>query len=107
MYQEYDKAIPQQVQDGAQRRILSYSGSLMMVEVEAKAGTVLTAHSHPHQQISYIAAGSFDVRDGEERYRVKAGDSIYFTPGVTHGMTALEDSRIVDVFTPIREDFLK
>ena len=64
-------------------------------------------HAHEgHEQVSYIVKGSFEVVVGEERKVVTAGDSFYAGINVPHGVVALEDSIILDVFTPLREDFL-
>lgn len=92
----------------ASRKILGSGGSLMMVEVTFQKGGVGAAHSHTdHEQISYIVKGSFEVTVGEDKQVIKAGDSFYAAKNVTHGVVALEDdSVILDVFTPIREDFL-
>ncbi len=69
-------------------------------------GGVGTPHTHVHEQVSYVAKGSFDFTlDGITR-RLRVGDSVYIPSGAMHGTVALEDSVIVDVFTPIREDFL-
>jgi len=93
---------------GVSRKILTYGGNVMMVEVTMKKGGVGTVHAHPHEQISYIAAGSFRFTVGDETQVVSAGDSLYMPPNVVHSTVALEDNSIVvDIFTPIREDFLK
>lgn len=90
------------------RKVIGNGGSLMMVEVTFKKGGVGTAHSHTdHEQISYIVKGSFEVTVGEEKQILKAGDNFYAGKNVNHGVVALEDSVILDVFTPIREDFLE
>lgn len=90
------------------RKILGNGGSLMMVEVTFQKGGVGAAHSHrDHEQISYIVKGSFEVTVGEDKQVMKAGDSFYAAKHIIHGVVALEDdSVILDVFTPIREDFL-
>ncbi len=94
--------------EGVTRKILSRGGKLMMVEVTAKKGSLGPIHGHPHEQTSYIVKGSFKFNlDGEEKLLEK-GDSVYIPPNVDHGCIALEDdSVILDVFTPQREDFLK
>ena len=93
---------------GVSRKILNYGGKLMMVEVTMQKGGRGETHTHPHEQISYIAAGSFEFTVGEEKQIVHAGDSLYVAPNVPHGTLSLEDgSVVVDIFTPIREDFLK
>lgn len=102
------KAITQDLGGGVTRKILSYGGKLMMVEVTMPKGGRGEVHTHPHEQISYIAAGSFEFTVGGEKQVVRAGDSLYVAPGVPHGTLSLEDgSVVVDIFTPIREDFLK
>jgi quercetin dioxygenase-like cupin family protein len=96
------------LEEKVSRKILGCGGSLMMVEVHFKKGGIGEAHSHDeHEQVSYIAKGSFKVTVGKEIKILKQGDSFFADKNVDHGVEALEDSIIVDVFTPIREDFLK
>lgn len=107
MFVKNADVLPTPTGDGVSRKILGMGASMMMVEVSFKEGGVGEPHAHVHEQVSYIAKGSFAFSlDGETRV-VSAGDSIYVPSGVLHGTKALEDSIIVDVFSPIREDFLK
>lgn len=107
MFVKNENVTPTACGEGTCRKILGTGGSLMMVEVSFKAGGVGAPHTHPHEQVSYVARGSFDFTlDGVTR-RIGVGDSVYIPSGVSHGTVALEDSVIVDVFSPIREDFLK
>ena len=93
---------------GVSRKILKYGGGLMLVEVTMQKGGVGAVHTHPHEQISYIAEGSFEFTVGEEKQVVKKGDSLYVASNMPHGTLSLEDgSIVVDIFTPIREDFLR
>jgi len=66
-------------------------------------------HTHPHEQVTYIASGEvLFLREGASPVRLKAGDLFAVAPGVAHGIQLLSASaRLVDSFTPIREDFLK
>jgi quercetin dioxygenase-like cupin family protein len=90
------------------RKILGNGGSLMMVEVSFTSGGVGAVHNHTdHEQVSYIVKGSFEVLVGDEKKVMKVGDSFYAGKNVNHGVVALEDSIILDVFTPIREEFLE
>lgn len=99
---------PVQLEKKVSRKILGTGGSLMMVEVTFEKGGVGELHSHEeHEQVSYIVKGSFEIVVGTQTKVVSAGDSFYAGRNVPHGVTALEDSVILDVFTPIREDFLK
>ncbi len=96
----------EEIEPGLSRKILARGGKMMLVEVTFKKGAVGYLHSHPHEQISYIQSGSFEVEINGEKRLLKAGDSFYAAPDIKHGVVALEDSVIIDVFTPQREDFL-
>ena len=99
--------IPTDCEPGVTRKILTHSDELMMCEITFKKGARGNTHSHPHLQITYIAKGSFEFTiDGETRI-VKQGDSVYMPSDAVHGVVALEDGILVDVFNPAREDFLK
>lgn len=102
-----EKMEPEVCGEGVTRKILTHNEELMMVEVTFEKGAEGSEHTHPHRQISYIAKGSFEFNlDGDKRV-VKQGDSVLILGDVNHGVKALEDAVIVDVFTPMRADFLK
>lgn len=64
-------------------------------------------HSHPHEQISYVAEGSLYVFIGEEKKLLKEGDLFLVPSGIPHCIQTLtERVKLVDVFTPLRQDFL-
>jgi quercetin dioxygenase-like cupin family protein len=94
------------VGEGVQRKILGYDPMIMMVCVKFKKGSVGAVHRHPHRQVTFIERGSFEVQIGSRKETLKAGDCYLIPPDVDHGVIALEDSSLVDVFTPAREDFL-
>ena len=93
--------------DGAQRRILSYSDNLMMVQFTFAAGAVSAWHNHPHEQIGYVASGEIDlIMDGHETVRLAAGCSYYVPSNVWHNIRTYAPSVLLDCFTPARQDFL-
>lgn len=92
---------------GVKRKILNAAGSLMMMEVLFEQGAEGYEHSHPHEQMSYCLKGSFTFRIDGKEYVVGTGESIAIPGGARHGVTALEEAALLDVFTPIREDLLK
>lgn len=96
----------QSVGDGVRRKILSYEPQMMMVYVEFKRGSIGPMHRHPHTQMTYIASGAFEVSIDGKKQVLKGGDCFYIPSDLDHGVVALEDSTLVDVFTPVREDFL-
>jgi quercetin dioxygenase-like cupin family protein len=95
------------VGDGVERKILATGGTLMSVEVYFKKGAVGALHTHPHEQISYVIKGSFEFEIEGKKTIIKQGDTYYVKPDAKHGVTALEDGILLDIFTPQREDFLK
>ncbi len=93
--------------DKVSRKVLLHQNAMMLVEFTFKKGGVGQPHSHEvHQQIGYIAKGSFEVTVGDETKTLSCGDSYYAAKNEVHGVVALEEGVIVDTFTPIREDFL-
>ena len=97
---------PQSGGEGVTRRILAYTDGLMCVENTFEKGAVGAIHSHPHTQITYVVSGAFAFTiDGETR-TVRAGDTMLKEDGVPHGCTCLEAGVLLDIFTPMREDFV-
>ena len=77
-----------------------------MCEITFEKGAKGNFHSHKHLQITYIAKGSFEFTiDGETKI-VNQGDSVYMPSNAVHGVTCLEEGILVDVFNPMREDFV-
>ena len=95
------------VGDGVRRQILGYGSDLMMVRVEFRKGAVGSLHHHPHRQVTYVVAGSFDAHVGGETQQLGPGDCFFVRADAPHGVVALEDGTLIDVFTPTREDFLR
>ncbi len=89
------------------RKVMSYNEDLMLVKVAFEQGGIGATHKHPHLQISYIASGVFEITIDNEMKTLKEGD-VYFVPSdVLHGAICLEVGILIDVFNPMREDFLK
>jgi quercetin dioxygenase-like cupin family protein len=91
---------------GMVRQVLAYSGDLMLVRHYFEKGWVGARHSHPHHQLVYVVKGAIHVEaDGEPAFDCYAGDSFVVNGGVEHQARALEDSEVLDIFTPVREDY--
>ena len=95
-----------EVAPGNRRRVLIHTPELMQVEFGFDAGAVGALHSHPHIQVSYVAEGSFEVTIDGVTQVVGTGGSFIVASELVHGVKALEAGRLVDVFTPGRQDFL-
>jgi quercetin dioxygenase-like cupin family protein len=91
---------------GIQRKTLVYGRQTLMVEFRLQKGAALPRHTHPHEQTGYLISGRLDLTIEDETRHLGPGDS-WCIPGDTeHGATAREDSVAVEVFSPVREDYL-
>jgi len=92
-------------------RYLAHTDHVMAVVVDFNDGPASSPdppHSHPHEQVSYVAAGEILLVMGEERTRLSAGDLFTVPANVPHAVQTLSPHvRLIDAFSPIRQDFLK
>jgi quercetin dioxygenase-like cupin family protein len=91
---------------GIMRKVMAYDDQMMIVKVAFEAGGIGAMHSHPHTQASYVASGKFEITIDGKTKTLKVGD-VYFVPSdLVHGAVCLEAGELIDVFHPLREDFL-
>lgn len=92
-------------------RYLAHLPNLMMVVMDCHDGPTSQPdppHSHPHEQISYVVSGEVNVVVGNEVTHLGSRDIFTVPPNMPHGIQLLTQKvRLVDTFTPIREEFLK
>jgi len=98
-------ATPVEMMPGVTRRTLSTSEDMMLIDVVLEKGAIVPFHSHPHEQIGYLASGRVLFELGDERRELGPGDSWLVPPNVLHQVTALEPSLAIDVFSPPREEY--
>ena len=96
----------QEAGDGVVRFVKSYTDEVMVVENHFKKGAVGAVHSHPHTQITYVVSGRFEFTIGDEKNIVTTGDTMLKKDGVPHGCVCLEEGVLLDIFSPMREDFV-
>ncbi len=78
-----------------------------MMEVHFEEGAEGYQHSHPHEQLSYCLEGKLEFTVDGEKQTIAAGETIYIPSGAMHGCRALSPSKLLDSFTPVREDLVK
>ena len=92
--------------EGIQRKVMAFNDQMMIVKVAFEKGSIGALHQHPHTQASYVSKGVFDINIAGKTQRLSAGD-VYFVPtGQNHGAVCIESGELIDVFTPVREDFV-
>ena len=92
---------------GIQRQVLGYDDKIMLVKVKFETGAVGSLHQHYHSQATYVESGIFELFIGDEKKILSAGDGYYVPPRVIHGCVCMEAGVLIDVFSPLREDFLQ
>jgi len=91
---------------GVHLKTLVYGERTLFTEVHFEKGAVIPPHSHPHEQTGYMVAGQLEFIVNGEHIQAKPGDSWNIAGNVEHGATALEESVVIEVFSPVREDYL-
>ena len=93
--------------DNVTRQVLADHPDLMMVAFcFSKQGAEGTLHSHPHVQSTFVESGRFRFTVADVVTDVGPGDSFVIPSNAVHGCVCLEPGRLVDCFTPRRDDFL-
>jgi quercetin dioxygenase-like cupin family protein len=89
-------------------RQMIHGETMTVARLEIKKGAFVPEHSHHNEQITTIEKGQLKfVFDGKEVVLVNAGESLQIPPNLPHSAEALEDTIAVDIFSPIREDWIR
>jgi quercetin dioxygenase-like cupin family protein len=108
---KFSESIPEKVRSGLERRVI-YTPNLMTVIVDFSDGPWNEAepfHSHPHEQTSYVTSGEiiFYCEDEQEQY-LSEGDMFAVPSGKKHTIRLLsKEARLIDSFSPVRQEFLR
>ena len=92
--------------EGVEMKTVVYGDETLMTEFLLKKGSTLPIHSHTYEQTGYLVKGMMRLTIGEETHEVLPGDSWCIPGGVLHGAEIVEESVAVEVFSPVREDYL-
>ena len=91
---------------GVEMAPLSHGDKTLMVQFRFEAGADLPLHQHPYEQTGYLVSGKMRMTIGEEVFEVLPGDNWCIPEGIEHGAEILEPSVALEVFSPVREDYL-
>ena len=98
---EWEDAAP-----GIKRQVYGYDDKIMLVKAKFEKNAVGALHEHHHSQVTYVDSGVFEMTIGDEKKTIRKGDGYYVPPHVLHGCVCLEPGMLIDVFSPLREDFI-
>lgn len=92
--------------EGISRRTLVFGSNTLMIEVKLEKGKSLAPHKHPQEQAGYLISGHLMFNIDGEKNEILPGDSYCIPADLEHGVEALENSLVVEVFSPVRKEFL-
>ena len=96
-----------QVLSGVRLKALAHGQRMLMTEFRLVAGSDLPRHRHPQEQTGYLVSGHLRVSIGDETFDALPGDSWCVPADVEHGAEVLADTVALEVFSPVREDYLR
>ncbi|MCD6348320.1 MAG: cupin domain-containing protein [Candidatus Korarchaeota archaeon] len=99
----WSEAKPYETWPGVTRRALTLGERILLLEISFKKDAVAPVHSHPNEQSGYIVKGKLRIRIGDAVHELGPGDAYIIPPNVEHEATALEDTVVVEVFSPPHE----
>ena len=91
---------------GVQRKTLAVGEHTLMSKFVLEAGSELPLHKHPHEQIGFLVSGKLILTIGDEACSLEPGDSWAVPGGVEHKAEVLERAEAIEVFYPVRQDYL-
>lgn len=97
----YKQALP-----GIEMKTLVHGEKTLFTEFRMEKGNVLPKHAHPHEQTGYLVQGRIRLTIGSETFDVTPHDSWCIPGDMEHSAEILEDSLAIEVFSPVREDYL-
>jgi len=100
-------ATPVEIWPGVTRKTLAKSERMLLVEITLARGAKVPPHSHPNDQVGYLAKGRFRMRIGGREYDLGVGDAYAIPANVEHEVEVFEDSLAIDIFSPPREDYAR
>jgi quercetin dioxygenase-like cupin family protein len=105
MIHQHSKSTPIEMFPGITRYTLITTEKLMICEFNFNAGTEIPSHAHPHEQVGYVVSGKVIMTIDGKDYELTAGDSYAAPSGITHSARIVDDTIIIDTFSPPREDY--
>ncbi len=96
---------PIPIAEGSFRKTLGWGERTLLSEVSFTKGGIVPPHSHPHEQIGYVARGAIEFTIGDRVAVLRTGDAYVIPGNVPHSCRALEESIAIDIFSPVREEY--
>jgi quercetin dioxygenase-like cupin family protein len=94
------------IMEGIERKTLVYGDKTLLTEYKMLKGKKLPVHKHPHEQTGYVISGHILLTIDGENHDMRSGDSWAIPGDIEHGAEVMEDSVLIDIFSPVREEYI-
>jgi unsaturated pyranuronate lyase len=101
----WDELPSKELAPGIRRRFLT-AERVTIARFSLSRGAVVPVHAHDHEQVSYVISGALTFQVDGKEFVVRAGEALQIPSWAQHGVTALDDTEVMDVFSPVRQDWL-
>ncbi|HEV8422595.1 MAG TPA: cupin domain-containing protein, partial [Chthoniobacterales bacterium] len=95
-----------EIAPGIRRRTICSGANMYQMHAELKAGSRMPEHKHAQEQIAHVIRGRMNLIVAGEPHELKAGEAFYLASHVPHGVETIEDTSVIDTFSPPRDDYL-
>ena len=92
---------------GIRRRTVTHGRSMYQMIARLDAGSRMPEHRHPQEQVVHILKGRMQLIVAGVPHELKSGDSFYLASDVLHGVETIEETMVLDTFSPPRDDYLE
>ena len=106
MFYKQNRTGYRQAVKGVWMKTLVYGEQTLFTEFKLEAGNILPRHSHEQEQTGYLVSGGIQLTISDKTYEVGPGDSWCIPSNVEHEAKILTDSVAIEVFSPVRKDYL-
>ncbi len=106
MFTKYNSVDFRPLIEGVSMRPLAFEEKSILCEFKLKKGYKLPSHNHPYEQTGYLISGKLNFRIKNKWHLAETGDSWSIPENVDHEVDVLEDSVVLEMFSPIRHDYL-
>jgi quercetin dioxygenase-like cupin family protein len=91
---------------GIKRRTMTSGKTMYQMVAELEAGSRMPEHRHPQEQVVHILQGRMRLIVEDQPHELATGDSFYLASNIPHGVETIEDTRVLDTFSPPRDEYL-
>jgi quercetin dioxygenase-like cupin family protein len=95
-----------EIKPGIRRKVFPPGEQMLSILIDFKEGAFGEEHAHPHEQLGFVVSGKLEMVIDGALHNIAAGQQIHIQGNARHSIKALEDSVVLEIFTPVREDII-